>query len=644
MFLESCVRSRGGRIGRFGAAVAVCGLSLGALAASAMPQPPAEKPKAKAGAQPVLLLERQSLAKMVVDPKDAALARAVEMIPARLRELPLEIPDLGQLPQPVVDLVLTILANPGRIGITYNADDQTGGGFGVGLVASLLAKDQQQAQNMHGTINALLAMGAQVEGEPSEKFAGMTETPMPVAGVLRYGPRKSGNDWRYEIHAGSAGDPDLTFASLPTAAPKGFDPVLRVRMDMSSLTPLFEQFKDMAGGDPQAERGFAAVEEAGYIGSNAVRYSYQFGYLPDRSLGLTVMEGAKKHAAAMGIGTVALGEADFKCIPADSYTAGIRKIDLSSMQKTLNELRESQSEVAEGLAKFQQATGVDLLNDVLGTLGGTFGWYMSDATGGFGLMSAVALMEIKDRAKFDAASDKLTSFANTALAVPTKGYFRARAWSEGDAKMVSLTFPGIPIPLEITYTTTDRFLVLAASPQAALAAARQAMGKGDGGLMTNTAFTGTLPKGKTFESVGFTDTPRVMVFGYQFVSMFGSAVANMVRSPRDAAREPGMVVPTLGELRKDARPKVSFGYWDGDNLVRESHGNRSLLVEGCGSAGSAAPFIPVIVAAVAASGFAAQQREIMGGGMRPRFGPPPPPDMDENEGEDEKPAAKRGSH
>lgn len=640
--MNTATRVRGdvvrGRRGRMTAAIAAGAVSLGLMTASAM-QPEGGKPaKAKKEAAPVLLVERASLDKMVVDPRDAAMANAIGMLPARLRELPGEIPGAEQIPPPVLEMLIALASRPARLGLTYNAGDQTGGAFGMGLIASVLARDEAQAQNMQGTVNGLLSMGGnEFKGEPSEKYRGMSEAPLPVVGVLRYGARKSGDSWRYEVHAGSAGDPDATFATLPAPARPGFEPVLRARLDLSTLTPLVEQFKAMAGDDPQAEQGFNALAVAGLIGPDAVKYSFQYGYLPDRSLSVTVSEGMKKHAAAMGVSTTPLNAEDYKSIPADAYVAGLRRIDLSKMQETIEGLAESQPQMAEGLAQFQQATGVDLVKDVLGSLGGTMGYYMADSTGGLGLMSAVALVQFKDRAKFDTASAKLTSFANTALAAPTKGYVRARAWAEGDAKMVSITFPGIPIPLEVTYTTTERFLILALSPQAAVAAARQATGKGDGGLMSNAAFAGTLPKGKEFESVGFMDTPRTMASGYQYLCLIGSAVANGVRSPRDPGREPGVVVPTYGELRKDARALVSFGYFEGDNLVRESQGNRSVLTETCGALGALSPFIPVIAGAAGVAALTGARQAQM---VERRLAPPPPmPDNDE--GDAPKPVKKK---
>jgi hypothetical protein len=605
-------RSR--RFARGAAAAALAAAGLGLFSPCAMGQTAGQPGGGEkvTGARAVLLLERSALEKMVVDPRDEGLARAVAMLPARIRELPGEVPGLARIPPPALDLALAILSNPGRLGVTYNADDKLGGAFGVGLVASVLTSDEVQAQSMHGVVSAFLATaGEELRTEPSKAFPSMTEIRgIPVGKLVRVGPRRAADGWRYEVHAGSAGHPEEMFASLPRPVREGFEPVLRARLDLSALTPLAEELRAMAGADPEADRGFEAMERAGLFGAEGMRYSYQFGYLPDRSLGYSVTEGIRRRAAAMGIESTPLAADDLRSVPADAYWAGLRRIDLGPVVELLRGMSESQPEAGQGLRRFTEATGVDLLTDVLGSLGGTVGWYMSDTTGGLGLMSAVALVQFKDRARFDTASAKLAAFANAALAGPSRGYFRVRQWTEGDARMATLTFPGLPVPIELTYTTTERFLILAMSPQAALAAARQATGHGDGGLMANAAFASVLPKGRELESVGFTDVGRTMSAGYQFVSLFGSALANMARSPRDPGREPGLIVPPLNELKRDARARVDFGYWDGDNLVHETHGNRSLLVEACGSAGAASPFVPVIVAAAAAAGAGAQQERM----------------------------------
>jgi hypothetical protein len=251
-------------------------------------------------------------------------------------------------------------------------------------------------------------------------------------------------------------------------------------------------------------------------------------------------------------------------------------------------------------------TGVDAVDDILGSLGGTFAVYMSDTTGG-SLGSLVFVTSLSDRAKFEQAHVKLMGVANTQLSKQeaARGYVRIRPWQDGSTQLFSISFPGLPVPLEVTYALQGNWLIGGLTPQATLAATRQAQGKGGKGLRDNSAFAEAIG-GKEILSFSFIDTPRTLRDGYQYVSLAGSALANAVRSPVDSERDPGLVVPTFAELKVGARPMVSFSYWRGDDMVSESHGDRSVLVNATGAIGAAAPFFPVVGALIGGAAAAAQ--------------------------------------
>ncbi|MBX3358208.1 MAG: hypothetical protein KF745_07255 [Phycisphaeraceae bacterium] len=587
-------------------AACACAVSLTGVS---LAQQPEAKPAAAGddGRAPVFVLERAALGKFVVDPRDAGLARAMGMLPARLRELPRELPDFDAPPS-VIDMLITAAESPARIAVTFDGEDASGGMFGGGVVMSLLTGEQAPAVSIQGTITALLKEArSSIRGKKSATYSDMLEAGVPVVGMLRYGPRKAADGWRYEIHAGTHAEPDSPFSSLPAPARPGFEPVLRMHVSLAPLVPLVEMGREAAAGNPEAEHQLDRLAGMGLIGENAMSYDYQFGYLPDRGYAISTTHGFKPYAATMMVGTVPLTPAEIDVIPADAYVAGVYSVDLSSSVAESQRLRDESPALQQALAEFKGRTGVDPITDLLGNLGGTAGYYMADSTGGEGLLSAVAFVGLKDRAAFDSALLKVESAANAELARPTKGYVRIRSWKESEARFSTISFPGVPVPLEITYTTTPKYLVFALSPQAALAAARQAMGQGDGGLGSNPAFAGSLPKDRPLVAVSFVDTPRTMLSGYQFVCLGGSMLSNLVRSPSDPSRDPGMVVPLLSELRKNARPSVSFSYFDGDNFVKECYSDRSLLAGAAGSLGAASPLIPVIAATAAGMGFAAQR-------------------------------------
>src|SRR5262249_4402545 len=88
-------------------------------------------------------------------------------------------------------------------------------------------------------------------------------------------------------------------------------------------------------------------------------------------------------------------------------------------------------------------------------------------------------------------------------------------------------------------------------------------------------------------------------------------------SPTDPTREPGLLVPLFADLRRDAKASVSLTFWDGDDLVTESRGDRSMLVKAGGTIGALSKILPlVVVPAVAAAG---QQHRF--GGLHPESPP-----------------------
>lgn len=79
----------------------------------------------------------------------------------------------------------------------------------------------------------------------------------------------------------------------------------------------------------------------------------------------------------------------------------------------------------------------------------------------------------------------MVAFANAALVQNNEvgRYLRVRSWKEQGVELMSLRFHGLPIPLELTYAATESWFIVGVTPQATLAAALQAAGKGDAGWL-----------------------------------------------------------------------------------------------------------------------------------------------------------------
>ncbi|MBL8764004.1 MAG: hypothetical protein JNM07_07025 [Phycisphaerae bacterium] len=627
---------RGRRIG-----VAVIAASLGVLSAApgfdafaTSVAPPAESKPSAAASQPVLLFEHAGLDAVLVDGKDAALKRAIAMLPARVNELRSEIPDFPNLPPALTDMALKLLSRPGRVALTYasEAKNQTGGAMGFGLVVSALMADEKDARAVHEMVSGFNVVDQR--GRPpvaSKKHPGMSEMAIPVVGAVRFGPRQAESGWRYELQMGSMLDPDAAFGALGGPMVEGMTPVVRMRADLSSLSV----FGDMARSAvsiraPEMNERLAQIQSM-FTGPDAVRLSGQFGHMSDRNVTVYRVANMGKHAESLGLSKQALSSADIDAIPADACWAVMSQLSWKGSLAELRAVVQNEPGAKRHLDEFRSRTGVDPFADVLENMGTRVGLYMSDTTGGSSLASMVLLAEMSDRAKLRAAMEKLAAFANAQLreSHDVRGYVRVRVYDDaaGGGRMLSLTFPGVPIPFEPTIAMADRWLVLGASPQAAAGAARHIVAKGKG-LGSNPAFAAAAPKGRPVTYIGFSDTAELMRGGYPMVQMVTSAITNAMRSPASADREPGMVLPLFGELRAGARASVSFAYFDGDDYVYQSESDRSILVGTAGSMGVLSKLSPVLAPLAAAGMFAAEQRSRRFGGMNPNFG------AEEEEGEE----------
>lgn len=584
-------------------------------------------------AKTLLVVDRAALSDLMRDAKDKKFDVALGMLSSRLRELPDEIPDMPPQVADVLDLILNAVARPAKVAISYGAGNPAHGLWGYGITVSVEAKDAGDAKEMHASVNALLAQSdlpKQFAPKESERIKGMADMPLPMGfGLMSYGPRESASGWRYEVIIGSLDNPDAAFAAIPQPM-GGAEPVLRGRLDLEQLTPAAQFIMTMAGGkDPEIRELFKQVTEMGLIGPNALKIDFEDGYTKTAHLGRVVVRGLKAHREAYTMSDAKLTKAELAMVPLNATMASISKTNWAKMKETLDQAIEQSPELADGLQKFEDETGVDLREDILDSLGETVALYTSDATGGGSIASAVAVMGLKDRAKFLAAHDKLLAKGNDLLSqVPkARGYVKITPWEEGGIRLHSVRFGGIPVPVEITYGVVGDYVLASLTPQGALAAARQMSGKGDAGLGSHEQFAAAIG-GREVSGVSYIDTSWMMHAGYPFVSMVGSAVSNGVRA-RDGSREPGMIVPTYAELAAGARPSVQVMMWNGDDYLIESHGDKSVLVRGAGAAGTLVQFWPIIAAAVGAATGAQHHQEFgrANGWFEPVWAMVAPPSM-----------------
>ena len=590
-------------------AVSIAGLAMPCLAQTA--------------AQPFLTFEHEGLGSMLVDPRDQGLREALAMLPARIGELPSEIPDMPAEAAGLIQLFLGTIAKPARVAIVYDGENPSGGFFGYGFVASVECADQAEVDELRDAVLGIAGMIAEEQGveiplEESERFEGMSEMMLPF-GLLSFGPRKADTGWRYEIVVGTVNDPDAMFHEAPSLFEgRGFDSVMTATMDFSALTPASRIVTNMAGSQsPQVGEFVTRFEEMGLVGEDAIRMDYQAGYTEAASVQRFVIRDAAGYAEAWSLPTDVLTQAELRAVPADALGAVVGKATFASIERSLDQMAEQGLPVHDALDQFEEMTGVNLVEDVFGALGGTFAFYNADSTGGGGLLSAVVMMAVEDREAFSGAMHKLAGFGNAMLddsGEEFAKYIRLESWSDSSgAELISLRFPGLPVPLELSMAFTDDWFIAAPTPQAAVAAARQTLGKGDDGLPANPRFAAMYREhGEGATSVSFVDTPRTLREGYGFLTLIGSGLSNLVRSPVDhGSREPGLILPLYRDLANEhALPTMKFTKWVGDDLVTTAIADRSVWVQGGGSMGAASVALPLVAAGVGAAVLAGNEMDL----------------------------------
>jgi len=559
---------------------------------------------ASAQLNPVVVIERGDASDILVSEKDAGLVRAMRLLPDRLRELPRD--SEGNIPEEFAeyaDLLVQGLSARWRFGLVFNEDEPNAGFFGYGFIASIESKNRDFPRDVDLLLKGLIREQGQMAIEPSERFDSMSQVFTP-AGPVEFGPMQLQDAWAYRIMSGPIDRPDDAFAGLPSV-PRGVKPQLRGVIDFSQFGPMVEAVQLFAGGpNEQVDMVLETLGSMGMVGDDAMKLSFWFGEDGEQSLGEVRMGGAKRFASALSLPTSPLTADHLMAIPADATAVSMSQFDFRMIEDRLNQMADAGAPVDEMLGEFREMTGVDLRRDILRTLGGACGAYLSKTTGGGGMLSGVFLIEVQDHDRFAQAHARLVDFANDAVQDQLEyspEIFRnvgLKSWRHDGQEFMSFRFDGVPIPFEPTYALTKNWLIIGLTPQATVAAVAQAQGKlGDGFGWFAELYAGDI------YGLTYNDTGEFMQRGYQWVTLVGSAIANGVRG---ADRDPGLVVPLYTELSAGARPSLSAWQWEGDDFVMRSSGDRSLLVQMAGLAGVAQEFAPLLAAGAAAVGGARQ--------------------------------------
>lgn len=557
----------------------VLGLPAAALLLSPALASPQEMPLGKAveDARPVMTIRMGDMANFILHPKDAGIRRAMAMLDDRLAELPGEV---GEMPPPAAEAFLPeslptwlhLLKAPKSfaMGLSGSQMQTTGNPMVFGL--EIEEASAEAATAYEAELRGLLdRMGAPV---PPGLFAAEGEglaMKMGMAATRNVAPKASAI-----VRDGAL--------------------VQAMDIDVAAILGFVDGMMAQQGGmPPEASLMFAAVQRI--LGDLRIELAQTNDGTHLHTA--QVMAGLAGKMTAGGIlPEGGLTAEHLSVIPADATMAAISRMDLDAAFGQLNSfVKEMAGQMGEDIdinAMVKSAAGIDLQTDLFGALGDTYGYYSSMSTGGGGLSSMVFFASVENQEALVETKETLADSLNMIASALAQGYVAPRTWEMGDTEYTTLMFPGLPVPLELTMALTDGWMVLAATPQAAMGAvAQMAPGRTGTSLASHPAIAALADGSKM--TVSYMDTAHYASQGYGTTCMLMAALSNGVRSPLDGDREPGPIVPPYAEFAKDIVPSVASTEVRGADLVMTSVTDGSTVVQTSMLIGFMYELLPVVL-------------------------------------------------
>jgi hypothetical protein len=564
-------------------------------------------PLAASPADEALTVYSAGLEGLLVDNKDAGLKRALLMLDERVAELPAELQD-PEMPGPMLQLAVEMLQSPMnlRAGLIEGADPMMGPPFWAQL--AIAGSDAQMAKSMADRLEGFLSAVAPGGIAPHPEIA--TLKSIDLDGVPAYfGAIDVAGRTNCILAVNRLATEPLQLTGIQL--PAGVQPAMAFSIDFQKMQPLLQMLLAQAGPDAAAAR--IQLEMMGMLGENASAITAAVGHGKDRSHAFMRYARYKQILDRMhAVAEHGLIVDDLKIVPVDATYAQVTKADLKGSWQWLRGVLTEAAQQAGGpmdddqnpkdiVQELADQTGIHLERDIIDHLGQSYGFYMSEATGGGGLLSAVGFVEVTNVEGLRQGEAKVVQKLNELAAGHAKGYVQVRRQTIAGKEAMVLTFPGLPIPLELSSTMVGKHYVFAATPQGLQAAIAQ-IESPKSSLVENESFKQM--GGSTFAGalqVTFNDTPALARNGYGMLSLAMSALSNAVRSPSNATRDAGVIMPSYHELMADAKASVMIARLDGEDLVATCQMDRSMLVNACGAAGSlGGPLGAVVVGSMAA--------------------------------------------
>ncbi|MCP4839957.1 MAG: hypothetical protein GY894_11475 [Planctomycetes bacterium] len=526
---------------------------------------------------------------ILANPKDANLHAALVMMEKNGLSLP---PDVGDDDAAIINFLASVILSELDVRMTVPSVPQGQMPFGISVSSkgNAGASPDVLMDRLHAALK-----GANARTAPSKTRDGF----MTMAS--QYGPPTL-----FGIEDGSAVfaiNGDVNMESIDWSGcglPAGVDPLMGGIIDFNAMQP----FLGMAAMfQPQAA---AMMGNFGIMGPDAIRLEFAMGRGENHMhLGGRIANYGKH----FGTDLVAEGvrAADLKVVPTDAVDMQVTRFNLvtfldgilmmaDSMAPPMGADPDGKPIKASDMVR-QQAKmmlGVDIKTELIDYLGDSFVVYRSISTGGGGLTSLVTAINLSNPDGMATSLGNLSARVN-AMAMPmTQGYVQLSSWSHRECgEVISLTFPGVPIPLELSLVVKGDWLLATLTPQAMVAACRQL--DGTTSVLNNPRFASAVGSdGIGAVQVSFTDLPSQLADGYGIATGIMNAISNYTRPRENATAGIPLVMPPYFDLIAGASPCVVIARIDGDDLVYSGSADSSINVLITGAAANIVSMLPFV--------------------------------------------------
>ncbi len=508
--------------------------------------------------EPLVDVRYKGLAEIRPAEKDAAAHAALMSLGSRLRMLPREIPDFNA-DRKSIDALWKLATGSGGLMIWE--------GEGAPVVSVTLVP----LGGTEGMMPALADLLGDAGGpDVTVNEDGSMSLTTPTGGTILLSEAVGDDGEAVAIRLGEA--------PLASASPRSFElpansePVLSMSLELGRMIGMFGDL--MREQEPQA---FEQFDRFGFLNAGDARLDVAYG--SDGNAGfLSARLTEARPWLGRFFGDGAFAKNDLRIVPRDAVLVAATSADFQWVLEIVTAIGEDMGR--DFVAQVREGFGIDLDSGLLSNVGPRWIYYQADSTGGGGLLSGVLLAEIRDPEAFKQTQASALVHGNQFGSALGRGYVRSREWQLNGGTVWSAVFPGIPVPIEPSWTIVDGWLVAAATP-IGLTSAVAAM-NGPDSVLDNPLFqqaVGDRWPGDPVVQVNFVDTPRMAARGYGAMSLVASALANAVRQPFNPGAEPGTIMPAYGVFTDGVRPTGGVVTWDGDDLVQRVSMDASAMVQ-----------------------------------------------------------------